>query len=246
MAHIIQCFTRTFTSTRFDVKAAQAVLWCIALVVMVGDWRIVESTISYPWSGTGCLTMCCTAAADHWRPPGCLGCSSDMAFATHIVTLIEEYSQQYNWRSWPVILDALPGLDGQFVLDLGCGIGDLAADLSARGARVIGVDLNEELITYSNDRHIANAQFRIADLCTFRDPGIQADGIWSGFTAAYFPSLRDTVALWLTHLRPGGWLLSVIRSSCKDWRSRTKGIIICCSEAGPSLEQQEDQVKDLP
>ena len=36
MAHIIQYFTRTFTSTRFDVKAAQVVLWSIALVVMVG------------------------------------------------------------------------------------------------------------------------------------------------------------------------------------------------------------------
>ena len=36
MAHIIQYFTRTFTLTRFDVKAAQVVVWSVALVVMVG------------------------------------------------------------------------------------------------------------------------------------------------------------------------------------------------------------------
>ncbi len=36
MAHIIQYFTRTLTSTRFDVKAAQLVVWFIALAVMVG------------------------------------------------------------------------------------------------------------------------------------------------------------------------------------------------------------------
>ena len=36
MAHVIQYFARTFTSTKFDVKAAQVVLWSIASVVMVG------------------------------------------------------------------------------------------------------------------------------------------------------------------------------------------------------------------
>ena len=36
MAHIVQHFKRHFTSTRFDVKAAQLILWCIALIIMVG------------------------------------------------------------------------------------------------------------------------------------------------------------------------------------------------------------------
>ncbi|REJ88349.1 MAG: methyltransferase domain-containing protein [Planctomycetota bacterium] len=122
------------------------------------------------------------------------------------MSLIEEYSQQYDWRAWPIIFDALPDLDGRLVLDLGCGIGDLAADLAARGARVIGVDMNDELITYAKERHIVNAQFRIGDLRTFRDPHIRADGIWSSFAAAYFPSPCDTIGSWLVHLRPGGWL----------------------------------------
>ena len=122
------------------------------------------------------------------------------------MNLIEEYSQQYNWRSWSTILDTLPDLDGQLLLDLGCGIGDLTADLSACGAQVIGVDLNEEFVTYANERQIANAQFRVADVRMFRDPHLLVDGIWSSFTVAYFPSLHETVTSWVDHLRPGGWI----------------------------------------
>ena len=36
MTHIVQHLKRHFTSTRFDVKAAQLILWCIALIIMVG------------------------------------------------------------------------------------------------------------------------------------------------------------------------------------------------------------------
>ncbi len=122
------------------------------------------------------------------------------------MNLIDIYSQQYSWRSWPTILDALPSLEGQFVLDLGCGIGDLAAALAARGATVLGIDFNEEVITWANQRCIPNARFRQADLRTFHDPEMSADGIWSSFTAAYFPSFHDVLEDWLRHLRPGGWV----------------------------------------
>lgn len=60
-----------------------------------------------------------------------------------LANIIEAYSQQYQWRSWSMAFDALPSLEGQVVLDLGCGIGDLSSDLTARGARVIGVDISE-------------------------------------------------------------------------------------------------------
>jgi len=120
------------------------------------------------------------------------------------LTIIDVYSQQYHWRSWPIILDVLPELDGQAVLDLGCEIGDLAADLSARGASIVGVDVNEEVIAYANSRHIRNAIFRKSDVRTFRDPSLLVDGIWSSFTAAYCPALSDILAPCLEHLRPGG------------------------------------------
>ena len=50
------------------------------------------------------------------------------------MSLSDDYSRQFAWRSWATILDALPPLAGQTVLDLGCAVGDQAAELVARGA----------------------------------------------------------------------------------------------------------------
>ena len=70
--------------------------------------------------------------------------------------LIDEYRRQFAWRDWDRVLDALPDLRGQTVLDLGCGVGDLAASLAARGAKVIGFDLNEELLRAARSRQLVD------------------------------------------------------------------------------------------
>jgi 2-polyprenyl-3-methyl-5-hydroxy-6-metoxy-1,4-benzoquinol methylase len=59
------------------------------------------------------------------------------------MSLADEYRRQFAWRDWATALGALPPTSGHLVLDLGCAQGDLAAELVARGARVIGLDLNE-------------------------------------------------------------------------------------------------------
>jgi ubiquinone/menaquinone biosynthesis C-methylase UbiE len=48
------------------------------------------------------------------------------------MSLSTEYHRQREWRAWPKIFDALPLPRGQTVLDLGCGVGDQAAELVAR------------------------------------------------------------------------------------------------------------------
>jgi SAM-dependent methyltransferase len=117
-----------------------------------------------------------------------------------------EYKRQFDWREWTAILDALPSLQGRTVLDLGCGVGDLAAELVARGARVIGVDFNEELLREARSLQLPNAEFRTGDLRTFPDLGVEADGIWCSFAAAYFPDLPKALRGWARHLKPGGWI----------------------------------------
>jgi SAM-dependent methyltransferase len=120
--------------------------------------------------------------------------------------LASEYNRQFSWRSWPTILDALPALAGQTVLDLGCGPGDVAAALAARGARVLGVDLNEELLRAAGAQHVANVEFRKGDLRALPDLGVVADGLWSSFSAAYFPDLPAMLRVWGRCLREGGWV----------------------------------------
>lgn len=120
--------------------------------------------------------------------------------------LASEYRNQFAWRDWPGVLAALPELEGATVLDLGCGVGDQAAELAARGARVIGFDANAELIEAARARAIPGAEFRTGDLRALPDPGVVADGLWCGFAAAYFPDLSEVLAAWARRLRPGGWI----------------------------------------
>jgi SAM-dependent methyltransferase len=122
------------------------------------------------------------------------------------MSLSSEYKRQVGWRDWRTILGALPSLQGQTVLDLGCGVGDLAAELVARGARVIGFDKDEELLREARARQLSYAEFRAADLRRLPDLGIAADGLWCSFAAAYFPDLTTVHTSWAGSLRSGGWI----------------------------------------
>jgi SAM-dependent methyltransferase len=121
------------------------------------------------------------------------------------MNLSSEYRAQFGWRDWFRILDQLPPLHGQVVLDLGCGVGDLAAELVDRGARVIGFDINEELLQEARSRQLTGAEFRMHDL---REPlgSIDADGIWCSFATAYFPELQPVLLSWAKSLKPDGWI----------------------------------------
>ena len=112
------------------------------------------------------------------------------------MSLSDEYKRQFSWRSWSPILEALPSPAGQSILDLGCAVGDQAAELVARGACVIGLDANDELLREAQTRCLANAEFRKADLRTLTEIDAPVDGIWCSFTAAYFPDLPDVLEAW--------------------------------------------------
>ncbi len=122
------------------------------------------------------------------------------------MSLASDYRRQFQWRDWQTILDALPRLQGQTVIDLGCGVGDLTSELAARGANVVGVDTNEELLQHARSRQISNAEFRAVELRGAVELGIAADGIWCSFTAAYFVELSVALASWSGNLKPGGWI----------------------------------------
>ena len=121
------------------------------------------------------------------------------------MSLAEEYKRQFPWRDWPRAFAALPTLAGRTVLDLGCAIGDQAAELVTRGARVIGFDLNEDLLAQARARNLRGAQFHTCDLRNLPE-GETVDGIWSSFAAAYFPALPPVLMTWAKRLRPGGWI----------------------------------------
>lgn len=120
--------------------------------------------------------------------------------------LVAYYKQQFGWRDWARAMGALPDLSGHVVLDLGCGIGDQAELLIARGARVRGFDSNGEVVAAARSRGLSDAQFEQADLRALPVIGAPVDGIWCSFAAAYFTHLVPVLSSWAGHLRPGGWM----------------------------------------
>jgi len=109
-------------------------------------------------------------------------------------------------RAWQALLRALPDLQGKTVLDLGCGTGEPAAAIAARGARVIGVDAQEDFLREARARGIAGAEFVAADLRSLPELGVAADGLWCCYSVAYFVELVPVLVSWARHLRPGGWI----------------------------------------
>ena len=122
------------------------------------------------------------------------------------MSLADDYSDQFRWRDWSTALNALPPLAGQTVIDLGCAVGDLAAEFVKRGAHVVGLDLNDELLQVARSRGLANADFRLGDLRSLPQLEMAADGLWCSFAAAYFPRLSETLPTWLANVKPGGWV----------------------------------------
>ena len=119
---------------------------------------------------------------------------------------VEILSRQYGWRRWSDVYPYLGDLSGAQVTDLGCGIGDQARDLSRLGAHVFGVDGNQDAIDHAKSRGIPCARFVCKDIRNIKDRELKADGVWTSFTAAYFPRIDVLIRAIDSVLKPGGWL----------------------------------------
>lgn len=124
------------------------------------------------------------------------------------MTLLEEYKKQFAWRGWERVLSKCPIRQDQYVLDLGCGPGDISAELIARGARVIGIDANNELLAAAR-MQCPTGHFENQDLNNLKLSENSFNGLWSSFTVAYLTSLEKTILSWLQFLANDAWVCIV-------------------------------------
>jgi trans-aconitate 2-methyltransferase len=90
-----------------------------------------------------------------------------------------------------------------YVVDLGCGTGELTASLCRRwpSAEVHGVDSSPAMI----DKAPPGPTFEVADIRDWR-PGRPVDVIVSNAALQWVPGHRELLGRWVGHLAEGGWL----------------------------------------
>ena len=119
---------------------------------------------------------------------------------------------------FPATTDLVPAVDGERVLDAGCGHGRYAEWLLERGADVVAVDKSAEMVE--------RAARRVGDEATVRQGDIGAplpfdddvfDGVVSGLALHYVEDWRPTVREFARVLRPGGFLVFSTHNPVDDY-----------------------------
>jgi trans-aconitate 2-methyltransferase len=101
----------------------------------------------------------------------------------------------------------------RYVVDLGCGPGQLTAELARRWplATVVGIDSATEMIgaatatRYGGDGFGGRLSFELGDIRDFR-PRQPVDVIISNAVLQWVPGHLDLLPRWAGYLAPGGWL----------------------------------------
>jgi SAM-dependent methyltransferase len=113
---------------------------------------------------------------------------------------------------WASFLDELWSADPdgvRSVLDLCCGTGILAGELTARGYRVVGVDASDAMLAIARERLGPEAALSCMTLPELRDDDVYDAAVctFDGFNYLTPDALRRTMAAVAFRLRPAGWLV---------------------------------------
>jgi ubiquinone/menaquinone biosynthesis C-methylase UbiE len=124
----------------------------------------------------------------------------------------------HKWTVNVILAEVDQDLDGQPLLDLGCGEGLVARALAQRGARVTGVDLSTGLIGHARRqeaRRPLGIHYRVGGartLSEFPDDGFA--GVVANLSINDMPDLHAVFTAVGRVLRPGGWWVFTVPHPC--------------------------------
>jgi trans-aconitate methyltransferase len=114
------------------------------------------------------------------------------------------YDESFNiiTRLGAGVLDLLSPQPGERIVDLGCGTGDLTAQIAAVGAEVIGIDASEAMIVRARER-FPEIRFEVARGQDFvvETP---VDAVFSSAALHWMSPPEDVAASVFRALQPGG------------------------------------------
>ncbi len=130
------------------------------------------------------------------------------------VDLIQEYEKQQTWRNWERYLQFIPISQDDSVVDLGCSVGGMSRLFSSRVKRVLGLDINQELIDFCESKKRSNETFICADFQNIKEVVDEPfNGVWSSYSLSYFRYPLDVLVSIYSLMKQGGWI-ALLDVSC--------------------------------
>jgi trans-aconitate methyltransferase len=116
----------------------------------------------------------------------------------------DRYQRQFGFISalGGDVLELLDPAAGETVLDLGCGTGELAAELQRRGARVLALDSDPAMVAAAR-RRLGSDRVLLADGHDFTLPE-PVDAVFSNAALHWMPRPAEVAGRVRAALRPGG------------------------------------------
>ncbi|MBZ5623346.1 MAG: class I SAM-dependent methyltransferase [Acidobacteriia bacterium] len=114
-------------------------------------------------------------------------------------------SHSFVWEYGRDLLGLLAPLAGERILDVGCGTGQLTAEIARAGAEVLGIDHSVSMITQAR-RNFPDQRFEVQDVCAmpFRT---EFDAVFSNAALHWVERADDAAAAMARALKPGGRLV---------------------------------------
>ena len=100
------------------------------------------------------------------------------------------------------VVELLAPQQGETILDLGCGTGHLSAQIAERGARVIGLDPSEAMLTGARENYPAG-EFRAGDARDFAFDE-RFDAVFTNAVLHWIPDPQAVADNVWAHLQSGG------------------------------------------
>ncbi|MDR0847234.1 MAG: methyltransferase domain-containing protein [Lactobacillales bacterium] len=159
------------------------------------------------------------------------------------------YDEKHNFSSdyGKAVFEYLPSDPNQAILDIGCGTGDLTADLLTRGGRVVGVDYSPEMIEFARASH-PDIEFAVADASklTFEN---EFDVVYSNAAFHWIQDQKGLLASVYRALKPGGVLVVEMGAAgnvakIKNAYEAASGIKHHEKWFFPSVEQYAEMLED--
>lgn len=103
------------------------------------------------------------------------------------------------------VMDWLNPREGELIVDFGCGTGDLAAQIAASGAQVLGVDISPEMVERARIKY-PKLKFQCADGMNWK-PERGYDAVFSNAALHWMKDAEAAIESMTSSLKPGGRLV---------------------------------------